>query len=87
VEGGVAILQYADDTILLLENNLDQARNLKVILCLFEQMSGLKINFAKSDICCLGGALDREEDFERILTCKSGLLQMKYLGVPINQKD
>jgi hypothetical protein len=21
------------------------------------------------------------------LTCKSGLLQMKYLGVPINQKD
>jgi hypothetical protein len=55
VEGGVAILQYADDTILLLEDNLDQARNLKVILCIFEQMSGLKINFHKSDIYCLGG--------------------------------
>jgi hypothetical protein len=38
VDWGVAILQYADDTILLLEDNLDQARNLKVILCLFEQM-------------------------------------------------
>jgi hypothetical protein len=26
VEGGVSILQYVDDTILLLEDNLDQAR-------------------------------------------------------------
>jgi hypothetical protein len=26
VEGGVSILQYADDTILLLEDNLDQAK-------------------------------------------------------------
>jgi hypothetical protein len=49
-------------------------------------MSGLKINFHKSDIYCLGGALDREEDFERIFTCNSGLLPMKYLGVPINKK-
>jgi hypothetical protein len=51
----VAILQYADDTILLLEDNLEHARNLKTILCLFEQMSGLKINFHKSDIYYLGG--------------------------------
>jgi hypothetical protein len=79
-------LQYADDTILLLEDNLDQARNLKIIICLFEQMSGLKINFHKSDIYCLGEPSDREGDFERIFTCKSGLLPMKYLGVPINKK-
>jgi hypothetical protein len=38
IEGVVAILQYADDTILLLEDNLEQVGNLKVILCLFEQM-------------------------------------------------
>jgi hypothetical protein len=49
-------------------------------------MSGLKINFHKSDIYWLGGALEREGDFERIFTCKSGLLPMKYLGVPINKK-
>jgi hypothetical protein len=51
----VSILQFADDTILLLVENFDQARNLKVILCLSEQMSGLKINFHKSDIYYLGG--------------------------------
>jgi hypothetical protein len=79
-------LQYAEDTILLLEDNLDHARNMKVILCLFEKISGLKINFHKSDIYCLGEALEREGDFERIFTCESRLLPMKYLGVPINKK-
>jgi hypothetical protein len=54
VDGGVWILQYADDTILLLDDDLDNARNIKFILCLFEQISGLKINFHKSEIFCLG---------------------------------
>ena len=38
----IAILQYTDDTILLIQDDLVQARNLKFLLCLFEQMSGLK---------------------------------------------
>jgi hypothetical protein len=33
-----------------------------------------------------GGASDRERNFERIFTCKSGLLPMKYLEIPINKK-
>jgi hypothetical protein len=84
--GGVSILQYADDTILLLENNCEQARNLKIILCLFEQMSDLKINFHKSDIYCLGQAQANVAAFEEIFTCKVGKLPMKYLGVPIDKK-
>jgi hypothetical protein len=61
-EGGVSILQYANDTILLLEDDLEQDRNLKVTLCMFEQMSGLKINFHKSDIYCLGEASEKERE-------------------------
>ena len=56
VEGGVSILQYADDTILFLEHNLDKAVNMKLILSMFEQLSGLKINFHKSELYCLGKA-------------------------------
>jgi hypothetical protein len=41
VDDGVAILQYADDTILLLVDELENARNMKFILCLFEQVFGL----------------------------------------------
>ena len=36
VEGGLSILQYADDTILFLDHNLEKAVNLKLILCIFE---------------------------------------------------
>jgi hypothetical protein len=36
VDGGMSILQYAYDTILLLQNQLANARSVKFILCLFE---------------------------------------------------
>ena len=36
VDGGVSILQYADDTILFLEHDLVKAVNMKLILSLFE---------------------------------------------------
>jgi hypothetical protein len=36
VEGGVSILQYADDTILFMEHDLEKAVNMKLLLCIFE---------------------------------------------------
>jgi hypothetical protein len=86
IENGLLILQYADDAILLLQNDLEQERNLKLILCLFEQMSGLKINFHKSEVICFGGSLKRRKEFEKFFNCKSGELPMKYLGIPIDEK-
>ena len=50
VDRGVSILQYADDTILFLEHDLEKAVNMKLILAYFEQLSGLKINFHKSEV-------------------------------------
>ena len=61
VDGGLSVLQYADDTILFMEHNLDHARNLKLLLFAFEQASGLKINFHKSEIYCFGDAKDDED--------------------------
>jgi hypothetical protein len=51
----VAILQYANDTILCLTNEIEKARNIKLVLYIDEQMSGLKINFEKSEVLMLGG--------------------------------
>ncbi|KAK1692257.1 hypothetical protein QYE76_008954 [Lolium multiflorum] len=47
VDGGISILQYADDTILFLEHDFEKALNMKLILRFFEELSGLKINFHK----------------------------------------
>jgi hypothetical protein len=43
VEGGVSVLKYADDTIIFMEHDLEKMVNMKLILCIFEQLSGLKI--------------------------------------------
>ena len=40
VDRGISILQYADDTILFKEHDIEKAVNMKLILCIFEQLSG-----------------------------------------------
>ena len=52
IDDGLSILQYADDTILFMDHDLEKAINLKLLLCAFEQLFGLKINFHKSEIFC-----------------------------------
>jgi hypothetical protein len=54
IPNAIAILQYADDTIMCLEHDLEKARNVKLLLYMFEQMSGLKINFDKSEVLFIG---------------------------------
>jgi hypothetical protein len=44
VDDGLSILQYVDDTIIFLDHDPLKARHLKLLLCYFEQLSGLKIN-------------------------------------------
>jgi hypothetical protein len=60
VRDGLSILQYADDTILFMEHNFEQAKNMKLLLSDFEQLSRLKINFYKSDFFYFGEAKNYE---------------------------
>jgi hypothetical protein len=46
VEGGVLILQYADNTILSMERDLEKAVNIKLILCISEQLVDLQNYFS-----------------------------------------
>ncbi|WVZ88012.1 hypothetical protein U9M48_034574, partial [Paspalum notatum var. saurae] len=69
VDEGLSILQYADDTILFMEHDLEQAKNMKLILCAFEKLSGLKINFHKSELFCYGEVKDFAEQYSEIFGC------------------
>jgi hypothetical protein len=40
VPGGISHLQYADDTLILIQNNTEDIRNLKFLLMCFEDISG-----------------------------------------------
>ena len=81
---GVNMLQYADDTIFLVKDEEESVRNLKFILGAFEQMSGLKINFHKSELMLFGKAKEKQLLYQEILTCKMGDLPIKYLGMPVS---
>jgi hypothetical protein len=84
VDGGLSILQYADDTILFMEHDLDKSQNLKLILSAFELLSGLKINFHKSELFCFGEALNEVNAYDTLFGCGQGQFPMRYLGIPIH---
>ena len=83
IDKGIAILQYADDTVLCFEHDPDKAVNLKLLLYMFELMSGLKINFLKSEVIVLGGDNIITAHYADMFNCQVGKLPLKYLGVPV----
>ena len=86
VDGGLSILQYADDTILFMEHDIEKARNLKLILSAFEQLSGLKINFHKSELFCFGEAQENAALYAELFGCEQGQFPINYLGIPIHYR-
>jgi hypothetical protein len=68
------------------EHDLAKVLNMKLILCLFEQLSGLKINFHKSEIFCFGKAKEDETYYKHLFGCEIGSLPFKYLGIPIHYR-
>jgi hypothetical protein len=83
VDGGLSILQYADDTILFMEHDLKKARNLKLTLAAFEKLSGLKINFHKSELFCFDEAQDAASQYADLFGHGQGQFPIRYLGIPI----
>jgi hypothetical protein len=84
IPNGIAILQYVDDTVLCIEHDPDKAINLKLLLYVFELMSGLKINFMKSEVFVVNGDNDVTALYASMFNCQVGKLPMKYLGVPVS---
>lgn len=50
VHNGVNMLQRANGTIFMFKDDLESVRNVKLIICLLEHLSGLKVTFHKSEI-------------------------------------
>ena len=53
-EGGITHLQYADDTVVMVACDDESITNMKFLLYCFEWMSGLKINYHKSEVYVFG---------------------------------
>jgi hypothetical protein len=72
IENGVVSLQYADDTIILVQDDMEQIIHLKLILYMFEAMSGMKINFLKSEVMMVLHDDDKKLMYADIFWCQLG---------------
>lgn len=84
VPGGLSHLQYADDTILVIKEEDENVRVLKFLLFFFEEMSGMKINYQKSEVYVLGVGKEEELRIANMLNCKVGDMPFTYLGLPMH---
>ena len=60
------------------------ARNLKWLLTCFEQMSGMRINYHKSDLLTINVEAEEANLFAQIFGCKIDDFPFTYLGVPLH---
>jgi hypothetical protein len=81
---GITHIQYADDTILMIEGDDASVVNMKFILYYFEWLSGLKINYHKSEAYVFGMEETAKDRIANMLNCQLGNLPIKYLGIPIS---
>jgi hypothetical protein len=57
---------------------------LRLILSAFEKLSGLKINFHKSELFCFGDTKERVAEYVSLFGCKEGEFPFRYLGIPMS---
>ena len=79
----INILQYADDTVFFGTTSMENVRAIKVMLRSFELVSGLKINFAKSNFGAIGMFEQWLNSVTSYLNSRALSIHFPYLGIPI----
>ncbi|XP_058761431.1 uncharacterized protein LOC131634822 [Vicia villosa] len=82
----VDILQFADDTVIIGEPTSDNLWSMKVILRGFELVSGLKINFHKSNFFGTNIGDWLYSSATSFLSCKKGSFPFKFLGIWVGER-
>jgi hypothetical protein len=77
------IIQYADDTILIMQASQRELLCLKAILKTFAQSIGLRVNYAKSCMVPLNMTEEKAELMTGFLGCKLQGMSFTYLGLPM----
>jgi hypothetical protein len=79
----VSHLQFVDDTLLLGVKSWANVCALRVVLVLFETMSGLKVNFNTSMLVGVNIPDSWLGEAASVLCCRVGKIPFLYLGLPI----
>jgi hypothetical protein len=77
------IVQYADDTLLIMEACPRQLFFLRAVLNSFATSTGLKVNYNKSSMYPINVCSAKMEILAKTLNCQMGSMPFTYLGVPL----
>jgi hypothetical protein len=69
-----------------MDNDLEGAKNMKLVLCVFEHFSDIKINSHKTELFCHGATKDFEEEHSQIFGCSTGNFPSIYLVILMHHK-
>ena len=61
-----------------MKENVENARNMKLVLYMYELMSGLKINFFKSEVILINGDNEMCSNYAELFNCQVGAFPIKY---------
>jgi hypothetical protein len=79
-----ATIQYADDTLILARASPQAAHKLKSILQLFQEATGLQINFQKTTLITLNIQPTEEQQIAAALDTTISSFPQTYLGLPLS---
>ena len=77
------IVQYADDTLLIMQADAKQLFFLKELLNSFVESTGLWVKYRKSQMLPINVSAKKMEVLSQIFGCTIGTLQFTYLGLPM----
>ena len=77
------VVQYADDTLLIVQACPRQLQVLKALLQRFALATGLQVNYQKTCMMPLNITADRLSELANIFGCSTGSLPFTYLGLPL----
>jgi hypothetical protein len=77
------VIQYADDTLIVLPADAKQLICLKAILHTFSESTGLRVNYQKSNMYPINMDSERLVHFASTLNFKTGSFPFTYLGLPL----
>jgi hypothetical protein len=78
------VLQYADDTLIVMPACPIQLAHLKELLDVFSKASGLKVNFQKSNLLPINVDNEQMQQLSNLLGCAIGTFPFTYLGTPLS---
>jgi hypothetical protein len=77
------IIQYADDTLIIMKADAHQLCCLKAILQTFAESTRLKINYRKTSMIPINVSEERLTHFANTISCQTRGLPFTYLGLPL----